>query len=75
MTALRSEYKRWLKERVILAALVDRLGLKAVLFALAAVARGNPQPLTQGSAEGMASDHANRANRPNTWLLRPMLQA
>jgi hypothetical protein len=22
----------------------------------------------------MASGHANRANRPNTWLLRPMLQ-
>jgi hypothetical protein len=23
----------------------------------------------------MASGHVNRANRPNTWLLRPMLQA
>jgi hypothetical protein len=22
----------------------------------------------------MASGHVNRANRPNTWLLRPMLQ-
>jgi hypothetical protein len=23
----------------------------------------------------MASGHVNRANRPNTWLLRPMLQS
>jgi len=28
------------------------------------------------SAEGiMASGHVNRTNRPNTWLLRPLLHA
>src|SRR5262249_31083899 len=34
-----------------------------------------PPPARMWSAEGiMASGHVNRANRPNTWLHRPLLQ-